>query len=161
MSAPQVGAGIGIANLPNQRHKIVAKRGAGFTLMVCGESPLSLLQSCRKGASSINVCRKLTTLVLSCLINSLLGESGLGKTTFINTLFTTTIKPPKNHKRRFNKSTEKTVEIEIIRAGRCCRPQRLPSFCFLMRPSLPQGRSGFTTRTQKDRTLQDHPPPCV
>lgn len=32
----QVGAGIGIANLPNQRHKIVAKRGANFTLMVCG-----------------------------------------------------------------------------------------------------------------------------
>ncbi|KAF9437718.1 hypothetical protein BGZ76_011496 [Entomortierella beljakovae] len=75
----QVGSGIGIANLPNQRHKIVAKRGANFTLMVC-------------------------------------GESGLGKTTFINTVFTTTIKTPKNHKRRFNKSTEKTVEIEIIRA---------------------------------------------
>ncbi|KAF9116587.1 hypothetical protein BGX27_001443 [Mortierella sp. AM989] len=79
MAAPQVGAGIGIANLPNQRHKIVAKRGSNFTLMVC-------------------------------------GESGLGKTTFINTLFTTTIKTPKNNKRRHNKSTEKTVEIEIIRA---------------------------------------------
>ncbi|KAG0206576.1 hypothetical protein BGX28_002012 [Mortierella sp. GBA30] len=79
MSPSQVGAGIGIANLPNQRHKIVAKRGANFTLMVC-------------------------------------GESGLGKTTFINTLFTTTIKTPKNYKRRFNKSAEKTVEIEIIRA---------------------------------------------
>ena len=36
MSLPQVGAGIGIANLPNQRHKIVAKSGANFTLMVCG-----------------------------------------------------------------------------------------------------------------------------
>ncbi|KAF8920884.1 hypothetical protein BGZ58_004299, partial [Dissophora ornata] len=79
MSLPQVGAGIGIANLPNQRHKIVAKSGANFTLMVC-------------------------------------GESGLGKTTFINTLFTTTIKAPKNHKRRNNKTAEKTVEIEIIRA---------------------------------------------
>ncbi|KAI8594294.1 hypothetical protein EDD21DRAFT_421959 [Dissophora ornata] len=81
MSLPQVGAGIGIANLPNQRHKIVAKSGANFTLMVC-------------------------------------GESGLGKTTFINTLFTTTIKAPKNHKRRNNKTAEKTVEIEIIRAGK-------------------------------------------
>ncbi|KAF9578629.1 Septin spn4, partial [Lunasporangiospora selenospora] len=79
MTTPQVGAGIGIANLPNQRHKIVAKRGANFTLMVC-------------------------------------GESGLGKTTFINTLFTTSIKTLKNQKRRFNKSVEKTVEIEIIRA---------------------------------------------
>jgi cell division control protein 12 len=29
--------GIGIANLPNQRHKIVTQRGANFTLMVCGE----------------------------------------------------------------------------------------------------------------------------
>jgi hypothetical protein len=47
-----------------------------------------------------------------------IGESGLGKTTFINTLFTTTIKAPKTYKRRFNNSTtEKTVEIEIIRAG--------------------------------------------
>jgi hypothetical protein len=30
---------IGIANLPNQRHKIVAKRGAAFTIMVCGLRP--------------------------------------------------------------------------------------------------------------------------
>lgn len=29
--------GIGIANLPNQRHKIVTQRGANFTLMVCGK----------------------------------------------------------------------------------------------------------------------------
>lgn len=28
--------GTGIANLPNQRHKIVAKNGANFTIMVCG-----------------------------------------------------------------------------------------------------------------------------
>ena len=46
-----------------------------------------------------------------------IGESGLGKTTFINTLFTTTIKTPKTYKRRFNNTAEKTVEIEIIRAG--------------------------------------------
>lgn len=30
--------GTGIANLPNQRHKIVAKNGANFTLMVCGKN---------------------------------------------------------------------------------------------------------------------------
>lgn len=29
--------GTGIANLPNQRHKIVAKNGANFTIMVCGK----------------------------------------------------------------------------------------------------------------------------
>lgn len=27
---------VGIAHLPNQRHKIVAKRGTTFNLMVCG-----------------------------------------------------------------------------------------------------------------------------
>src|SRR5690348_1902263 len=59
----------------------------------------------------------LTYTIQSTPVQLLLGESGLGKTTFINTLFTTTIKAPKNHKRRFNKTTEKTVEIEIIRAG--------------------------------------------
>lgn len=29
-------AGVGVAHLPNQRHKIVAKRGSKFTIMVCG-----------------------------------------------------------------------------------------------------------------------------
>ncbi|KAH0541766.1 hypothetical protein FGG08_003788 [Glutinoglossum americanum] len=70
---------IGIANLPNQRHKIVAKRGAAFTIMVA-------------------------------------GESGLGKTTFINTLFSTTIKNYADHKRRHAKQIDKTVEIEITKA---------------------------------------------
>ncbi|KAI7275869.1 cdc12 like protein, partial [Hortaea werneckii] len=70
---------IGIANLPNQRHKIVAKRGAAFTVMVA-------------------------------------GESGLGKTTFINTLFSTTIKNYADHRRRHTKQIDKTVEIEITKA---------------------------------------------
>ncbi|WPH03735.1 Septin-domain-containing protein [Acrodontium crateriforme] len=70
---------IGIANLPNQRHKIVAKRGAAFTVMVA-------------------------------------GESGLGKTTFINTLFSTTIKNYADHRRRHQKQVDKTVEIEITKA---------------------------------------------
>ncbi|KAL1934540.1 hypothetical protein VTP01DRAFT_6722 [Rhizomucor pusillus] len=72
--------GTGIANLPNQRHKIVAKNGANFTLMVC-------------------------------------GESGTGKTTFVNTLFTSTIKEPKNlsaHRRY--RQTSKTVQIQITKA---------------------------------------------
>jgi len=33
-SAVESASPIGIANLPNQRHKIVAKRGAAFTIMV-------------------------------------------------------------------------------------------------------------------------------
>ncbi|KAK9712271.1 Septin spn4 [Basidiobolus ranarum] len=71
--------GIGIANLPNQRHRIVTKQGANFTIMV-------------------------------------IGESGLGKTTFINTLFTTTIKDHQEIEKRHAKQLEKTVEISITKA---------------------------------------------
>lgn len=44
------------------------------------------------------------------------GESGLGKTTFINTLFSTTIKNYANHRQRHAKQIDKTVEIEITKA---------------------------------------------
>ena len=44
------------------------------------------------------------------------GESGLGKTTFINTLFSTTIKNYADHKKRHQKQVDKTVEIEITKA---------------------------------------------
>ncbi|KAI9313756.1 Septin-domain-containing protein [Dichotomocladium elegans] len=71
--------GVGISHLPNQRHKIVSKLGANFTLMVC-------------------------------------GESGVGKSTFVNTLFTTTIKDPKKLSQRHSKQLDKTVEIEITKA---------------------------------------------
>ncbi|CAL1702819.1 unnamed protein product [Somion occarium] len=78
-AAPPMSDGIGIANLPNQRHKIVAKRGAHFTVMV-------------------------------------VGESGLGKTTLVNTLFSTEIAPPKNYNRRHGKQLDKLTEVEIIKA---------------------------------------------
>ncbi|CEP15783.1 hypothetical protein [Parasitella parasitica] len=71
--------GIGVANLPNQKHKIISGKGTNFTVMVC-------------------------------------GESGLGKTTFINTLFTTTIKNYKSQAKRHDKQLDKTVEIEITKA---------------------------------------------
>ncbi|KAI6152936.1 Septin-domain-containing protein [Pisolithus thermaeus] len=74
-----VSDGIGIANLPNQRHKIVAKQGAHFTLMV-------------------------------------VGESGLGKTTLVNTLFATELSPPKNYARRHHKQLDKLTEVDIIKA---------------------------------------------
>lgn len=45
------------------------------------------------------------------------GESGLGKTTFINTLFATSIKQDKTYENRNEKQLEKTVDIEITKAG--------------------------------------------
>lgn len=46
----------------------------------------------------------------------LAGESGLGKTTFINTLFQTSLKNHQELRNRYNKPIKKTVEIDIIRA---------------------------------------------
>lgn len=40
----------------------------------------------------------------------------MGKTTFINTLFSTTIKNYTDHKKRHAKQVDKTVEIEITKA---------------------------------------------
>jgi cell division control protein 12 len=38
MSAVTVSSsGVGIANLPNQKHRIVSNKGTNFTLMVCGK----------------------------------------------------------------------------------------------------------------------------
>jgi len=44
------------------------------------------------------------------------GESGLGKTTLINTLFSTELAMPKDYRRRFAKQLDKTTEIDIIKA---------------------------------------------
>jgi len=74
-----VSSDIGVSNLPYQLHKIIAKRGANFTLMVA-------------------------------------GESGLGKTTFINTLFSTGLKAYVDNRKRDLKRGNKTVEIEITKA---------------------------------------------
>lgn len=74
-------SGIGVAHLPNQRHKIVTNKGCNFTIMVC-------------------------------------GESGLGKTTYVNTLFTTTLKDQKDQTKRHAKQLDRTVEIEITKTGK-------------------------------------------
>lgn len=42
------------------------------------------------------------------------GESGLGKTTFINTLFSTTIKNYAEHRLRHKKQMDKTVNFLIF-----------------------------------------------
>ena len=44
------------------------------------------------------------------------GESGLGKTTLVNTLFSTELSPPKNYSRRHYKQLDKLTDIEIIKA---------------------------------------------
>lgn len=48
MAIATINGGVGIAHLPNQRHKIVSKRGANFTLMVCGTSDDNK-RYCKKG----------------------------------------------------------------------------------------------------------------
>jgi len=78
-------------------HKIVAKRGAAFTIMV---GTLRHAQHRDRDLRDPQVA----------------GESGLGKTTFINTLFSTTIKNYADHRRRHAKQVDKTVEIEITKA---------------------------------------------
>jgi cell division control protein 12 len=45
-----------------------------------------------------------------------LGESGLGKTTLINTLFSTELCPAKNYSRRHVKQLDKLTEVDIIKA---------------------------------------------
>ena len=44
------------------------------------------------------------------------GESGLGKTTLVNTLFSTELSPPKSYTKRHNKQLDKLTEVEIIKA---------------------------------------------
>lgn len=44
------------------------------------------------------------------------GESGLGKSTLINTLFATELVTPQNYAHRFSKQLDKTTEVEIIKA---------------------------------------------
>lgn len=70
---------VGIANLPNQRLKLLSKAGATLTLM-------------------------------------LVGESGLGKTTFVNTLFSTNLKAKVDDHGRHQEPVQKTVDISITRA---------------------------------------------
>lgn len=61
--------------------------------------------------------RSVPTNICCVVLNSLcVGESGLGKTTLINTLFSTELSPPKNYSRRHYKQLDKLTDIEIIKA---------------------------------------------
>jgi septin 7 len=89
---------VGFANLPNQVHRKSVRKGFQFTVMVVGTSHKSF-----SSASSL-------------IPDPRLGESGLGKSTLVNTLFNTTLYPPKEplapHADR-----PQTVAIQSISAG--------------------------------------------
>jgi cell division control protein 12 len=72
--------GIGIANLPNQKHRRAAKQGVQFTILV-------------------------------------VGESGLGKTTFINTLFITSLLDHRDYaKRHKSEKTDTVTKLKVNEA---------------------------------------------
>ncbi|KAJ3196940.1 hypothetical protein HK101_006989 [Irineochytrium annulatum] len=79
---------VGFHNLPNQVHRKSIKKGFQFTMMVVGEYEGLKLPA---------------------------GESGLGKSTLVNTLFNTTLYPNKESKEP-TVETPKTVEIQTISA---------------------------------------------
>ena len=92
---------VGFANLPNQVHRKSVKKGFQFTTMVVGQ-----------WFCSRPWCSGLRTNAL----RRPAGESGLGKSTLVNTLFNTTLYQPKVP---LAPSAEraKTVAIESITAG--------------------------------------------
>jgi hypothetical protein len=97
---------VGFANLPNQVHRKSVRKGFQFTCMVVG----MYLPSVELPAFHSHL-RPLTA------ISSYSGESGLGKSTLINTLFNTTLYAPKEI---LAPSAErpKTVAIQSISAGK-------------------------------------------
>ena len=87
---------VGFANLPNQWHRKSVRKGFNFNVMVVG----MLIIWCRACA----------------VTNSFKGESGLGKSTLVNTLFNTSLYPPKERKGPSLDIIPKTVSIQSISA---------------------------------------------
>lgn len=73
---------VGFATLPNQVHRKSVKKGFDFTLMVAGMSEI-LTIVCVTDFMLIFVINKSINIVC------VLGESGLGKSTLVNSLFLT------------------------------------------------------------------------
>lgn len=88
---------VGFANLPNQWHRRSVRKGFSFNVMVVGESLFNL------------TIRKKQT-------DPIIGESGLGKSTLVNTLFNTSLYPPKERKAPSMDIQAKTVAIQSISA---------------------------------------------
>jgi len=107
--------GIGIANLPNQ----VSVLNANYP------PPNALTHATCRGTKLSRNVEPISPLWLSVRSSfahtyardlRLVGESGLGKTTLINTLFSTELSAAKNYNKRHYKQLDKLTEVEIIKA---------------------------------------------
>lgn len=86
---------VGFANLPNQWHRKSVRKGFNFNVMVVGR---------------FGIFPRYTAKL------TLLGESGLGKSTLVNTLFNTSLYPPRERKGPSLDIIPKTVSIQSISA---------------------------------------------
>lgn len=87
---------VGFANLPNQWHRKSVRKGFNFNVMVVG----------------MHTSNSLFQPIFS---PPIAGESGLGKSTLVNTLFNTSLYPPKERKPP-SLDISKTVSIQSISA---------------------------------------------
>jgi septin 7 len=88
---------VGFANLPNQWHRKSVRKGFNFNVMVVGMfSHQNMSAACTDVGSA--------------------GESGLGKSTLVNTLFNTSLYPPRERKGPSLDIIPKTVSIQSISA---------------------------------------------
>lgn len=90
---------VGFANLPNQVHRKSVRKGFQFTVMVVGT------------AHHYPFVGPFSQFFL------FPGESGLGKSTLVNTLFNTVLYPPKEPPAP-NAERPQTVAIQSISAGK-------------------------------------------
>lgn len=88
---------MGFANLPNQWHRKSVRKGFNFNVMVVGKCTEPAAYGC-----DADLCPS--------------GESGLGKSTLVNTLFNTSLYPPKERKGPSLDIIPKTVMIQSISA---------------------------------------------
>lgn len=90
---------VGFANLPNQWHRKSVRKGFNFNVMVVGPWIRMHMYS-----------------TWHWLSNEVTGESGLGKSTLVNTLFNTSLYPPRERKGPSLDIIPKTVTIQSISA---------------------------------------------
>lgn len=117
---------MGFAALPNQLHRKSVKKGFDFTLMVAG---LWVLERDSEGGDVLMAAPRLTSGPVLCT-----GESGLGKSTLINSLFLTNLYEDRQVPDASGKSTP------------CLLPCRLPTHCCPGHPSIVSQASSCVIR---------------